>query len=390
MGEHADITASGSKRWITCTPSIALEKSFPDKESEYAAEGSLAHKIGEIYIKIALKMGDLSKLLHEAIDLKKHPLYKPEMKRYMEGYRDYVLEQYAQALKESKEAKIYIERRLNLDHIIPGGFGTGDIIIVWPGSIRLIDLKYGQGVKVDAEENTQQMLYACGALREFATAFYTSYDIYITIYQPRLDHFDTWATTSTDLMSWATNTAIPAAKAAFEGTGVYIAGEHCRFCKAIGQCKAIAEYNLEIARDVFEGSTLLSTSEIANIILKSSIFTSWIDAVKDHAISKVRAGQLSLPGLKLVEGISRRKYKDEAAIAKILLEDAMVTEEEIYKKELIGFGDMENLLGKKNFNLFVGHQIIKPDGAPTLVPVTDKRPAIGSAEAAQLKFKDIK
>lgn len=387
-GQHADISPSGAERWMICTPSIQLEKQFPAKESSYAAEGTLAHKIGEYYINIALKRGDLAKNLHEVIDLKNDSLYKPEMKRYMEGYRDYVLEQYAEALKQSKEAKIYIERRLELDHIIPGGFGTGDIVIVWPGHLHFIDLKYGQGIKVEAEKNPQQMLYACGALREFGGQ-YKCHDVKITIYQPRIDHIETWCTTSTYLMSWAYDYAIPAAKAAFEGAGEYVAGDHCRFCNAIGSCRAISEYNLDIARDEFSDPNLLKDHEIANIILKSANFKSWIDAVKDYAISKVRAGQMKLPGLKLVEGISRREYKDEAAIAKILIEDALVNENEIYDKKLIGFGDMEGLLGKKNFNLFVGHQIIKPTGAPTLVPVTDKRPALGSVEAAQNEFKDI-
>lgn len=387
-GEHAKISPSAAHRWITCAPSIKLEESFPEQESEYAAEGTLAHKIGELYLKMKLDLKNLAAHLSEVVELKSDKLYKPEMKRYMESYRDYVLEQYAEALKESKEAKIFIERKLNLEHIIPGGFGTGDIVIVWPGNLRFIDLKYGKGVKVDAEQNPQQMLYACGALNEFGTKFKIE-KIKITIYQPRLEHIDTWTTTSTHLMAWAYDTAIPAAKRAFEGVGQFVAGHHCKFCRAQGACRKLAEYNMEIASEEFGDPNLLTPEEIANIILKRPIFTSWIDAVNDYAISKMRKGGFTLPGLKVVEGVSRRIYKDETELAKTLIEYAMVEEDEIYEKKLIGFGKMEILLGAANFNLFAAGQIIKPTGAPTLVPLTDKRPALGSPDAAQKDFEHI-
>lgn len=386
--EHAKISPSASERWMACTPSVKLEESFEEQGSDYAKEGTLAHKIGEYYIKMRLEPAKLAQYLKAVTDLKSDRLYKPEMKRYMEEYRDYVLEQYADALKQSKDAKIFVERRLNLDHIIPGSFGTGDVVIVWPGHLRFIDLKYGKGVKVEAVENPQQMLYACGALREFGGKYKIS-KVDITIYQPRLEHIETWSTDSTHLMAWAFETATPKAKAAFEGTGEFVPGDHCRFCRAIGGCAAIAEYNKELANEEFSDPNLLRPDQVANIILKSSIFTSWIQAVKDYAVSQVRSGKLSIPGMKLVEATSRRIYKNEAELAKILIDDALFTEEEIYDKKLIGLGDLETLLGRKNFNVFTKGQIIKPSGAPTLVPVTDKRPEIGTLDAVRDQFKHI-
>lgn len=388
-GVHAKISPSGAHRWIECPPSIQLSESFPNKESEFAAEGTLAHTIGELLIKMWLQIGLLPDHIEKISLAEKDLLYKPEMKRLMMEYRDYVVEQYAVALKESGgNAEIHIETRLDLGHIIPDGFGFGDVCIVWPGNLRFIDLKYGKGVKVDAKENPQQMLYACGALRKFAKK-YNIENVHITIYQPRLDHIDTWHITTTDLMAWAHDVAVPAAKIATNGGGEFKAGHHCIFCPAKGACRTFAEFNMDIAREEFTDPQILTPEEISNIVLKSSIFTGWIEAVKDDAIRRVKAGEITLPGLKLVEGISRRKYKDEAAIAKTLIEEVMFSEEEIYKRQLIGFGEMETLIGKKHFNTYVGDFIIKPPGSPTLVPLTDKRPAIGNTEAAQSDFEGI-
>jgi hypothetical protein len=391
---HSEISPSMFKRCIACPPSVALSRQFPDADSEFAVEGTLAHTIGEILLKQWFGMGNAAEMLQQlddakkTVDAKKQPLYKPEMKRITEEYRDYVIEQYAAILKEHPEAKIYVETEFKLDHIVPGGFGTADVCIVWNTGMRLIDLKYGKGVKVDAAENPQQMLYACGALRMFAKPT-TTYGIHITIYQPRLNHIDNWQTNSTDLMAWAFTTAKPAADLAVKGEGEFKAGSHCQFCPAKGACKVFAEYCLDIARAEFVNPDLLTSEEIANIILKSSIFTGWIKAVKDDAIRRVRNGELKLPGLKLVAGISKRVYTNEAEIARTLVEEVMFTEEEIYKKELIGFGEMETLIGKKNFDLYIGSYIVKPTGAPTLVPLTDSRPEIGSTEAAEADFENI-
>lgn len=393
-GLHSEISPSMFKRCINCPPSVALSRQFPNVESSYAEEGTLAHTIGEILIKLWLRIGNLAELSQQLEDVKKTVnakkvlLYTPEMKRITEEYRDYVIEQYAVILKDHPEAKIYVERRLDLGHIALDMFGTGDICIVWNGGLRFIDLKYGKGVKVDAEENPQQMLYVCGALREFAGPYKIEH-VFITIYQPRLSHIDNWCTTTTELMAWAYSVAIPAAKQAMKGEGEFKAGKHCQFCPANGACKVFAEYCLDIARDQFINPDLLTAEEIANIVLKSGIFTGWIKAVKDDAIRRVRKGELKLPGLKLVQGISKRVYTNEPEIAKTLIDEVMFTEDQIYKKELIGFGEMETLIGKKNFDKYIGAFIVKPSGAPTLVDLSDSRPELGSVEAAEQVFKDI-
>lgn len=389
MSAHADLGPSKAKQWLTCTPSVRLEKQFPNIESEYAAEGSLAHSLGELYVKIALGRGTPVERITALHEIESHILYKPEMKRFMGEYRDYVMEQYSAALKQDPKALIFIERKLQLDHLVPGSFGTGDIIIVWTGHVHLIDYKHGKGVLVEAEENPQLKLYACGALREFA-AQYKIEHVYVTIYQPRLQNIDKWQTTSRELMAWAHDTVIPAAKKAWEGAGEFVAGDHCKFCNAKPACRKIAEYNLEIAQDEFGDIEILTAEEISNILIKASIFTSWIEAVKTYALKEAAAGRKSWPGLKLVAGKSRREYNNPEGLAKVLLDDMMFTEEEIYKKkELIGITEMQALVGLNNIEAHLKEFVIKNPGGPTFAPVNDKRPVFSFTSSADNDFKDF-
>lgn len=390
MGEHAKISPSAAHRWISCTPSIKLEEQFPESTSEYAEEGTTAHKLGEVLILEALKRKSPLWVVDQIQAVKATKYYSKELQRYAEEYRDYVLEQYATALSYDKQAKLFIEYKLDLSSVIPGSFGTGDVVIVSNNELHLIDLKYGKGVPVDAEENPQQMLYAKGAIDDFSL-IYDIVRVIITIYQPRINNSNSWLTTAKHINNWVEEVAAPAAKRAFEGLGEFNAGHHCQFCRAKPMCKAFADYNLEIAREEFTDPDLLSPEEVSEILLKASIFTGWIKAVKDYAKEQALKGA-KWPGMKLVEGKADRIYADEEAAAKTLIEDGWYSESAIYEKKLLGITAMELYLGKKLFAKYLeapGH-VKKPTGAPTLVPATDKRPELNSHESAVADFSQFK
>lgn len=389
-GKHAELSPSGGKRWTTCTKSVQLEKQFPNKESEYAEEGTTAHELGEVLIKQTLKLMPPSEQLKilERIQFQ-NAYYNAEMLRHASDYRDFVVEAYSEAYAESNgDVQIFIEKPLDISNIHPAIWGTGDVVIVWPGNAWLIDLKYGQGVQVQAEENAQQKLYACGVIREFGVK-YRIKDVRITIYQPRLDNVETWRTNAIDLMKWGLEVVKPAAEKAMAGEGEFVAGEHCQFCNAKALCRVNADYNMEIAREEFHDPTLLTPDEVANILLKHTSFTSWIKAVVEYATEQALTGKQQWPGLKIVEGRSIRKYINEAAIIRTLSEDLMFDENEYMEKSLISIGKMEALLGKKNFTKYIGHSVVKPAGNPTLVPVTNKRKALGTSESAHVDFEGI-
>jgi hypothetical protein len=315
------------------------------------------------------------------------PLYSPDMKGYCEDYVVFVVERFEEAKKRSKDAILQIEVKLNLTDYIPEGFGTGDAVIIADGILDIIDLKYGKGVMVSCENNKQMMSYALGACREF----YFLYDIStvrMNIYQPRLYNISSFEMPVTELMDWAENELAPKAELAFKGEGEFVSGDHCQFCRAKAQCRALAEHNLELAKYDFQDSKLLADNEIADVLSRAGQFKKWISAIEAFALSEAVDNGKQWPGFKLVEGRSVRCYSDHDKVAGRLTENG-IPEAIIYEKKLLGITAMEKAITKKQFSVLLDDLIVKPQGKPTLVPETDKRPAWNSVESAINDFSNL-
>lgn len=385
MGDHALLSPSSAQRWLTCTPSARLEDQFPDSRSSAASEGTLAHALGELLIRAKLKLIPSKAFAPELDKIKADSQFEPAMYEYMDTYGDYVVEQFNAAIAHTKDAKIFLEQRLDMTEYVPEGFGTGDVVIIADGVMDIIDLKYGKGVPVYAERNKQMMLYTLGALREF-DFLYDLAKVRMTIYQPRLDTISTYELEVTDLRQWAEEELKPMAALAFEGKGEFAPGEHCRFCKAKAVCKANADFNMQIAKYDFANPPILDDASIADILARADLFTKWIAAVEEHALNEAVNNGKHWPGWKLVEGRSNRQYADQGAVETTLL-TAGIPPEKIYApKSLLGITAMEKAIGKTVFNSHLTHLIIKPAGKPALVPESDKRPEYNSAESAQADF----
>ena len=313
-------------------------------------------------------------------------LYDDSMLEYCEDYAVLVMERFAEAQTHTKDAKIFLEKKLDMTTYVPDGFGTADVAIIADGFMETIDLKYGKGVAVDVTENKQQMLYALGALVDF-NFIYEITDVRMTIYQPRIGNIASWEVSVTDLLSWAENELKPKAQMAFNGEGEFAPGNHCRFCRGKAKCKALATYNLELAAYDFKDSNLLEDGEIADILTRSDMFTSWITAVEEHALNEAVNNGKKWPGYKVVEGRSNRKYEDADKVAETL-KGAGYKDDIIFTKKLLSITNLEKEIGKKPFGDLVGPMLIKPPGKPTLVPESDKRPAYHSAEAAKADFQN--
>lgn len=383
---HAVLSASGSKRWLSCPPSARLEEQFPYNTSKFAEEGTFAHHLGEIKLKKYL--GLIPKREYE-LDLKGmngNCYYTPDMISYVEGYVDYVIERINTARAETKDAVIMLEQRLDYSEWVPGGFGTGDVVIITDSYVEIIDLKYGKGVPVSAEGNTQMRLYGLGAYAELSV-LYDFNRVIMTICQPRLDSISTDSLSVNGLLEWAEQAVKPAAAIAYKGEGHFAAGEHCQFCRAKAKCKARAEANLEMAKYDFLDPALLADNEIAAILVKAEELQNWAKDVQAHALAEAEKGK-KWPGWKLVEGRSNRKYADEEKVVTTLLA-AEYSEDQIYKpRELLGISAMESKITRKRFNALLGELIIKPAGKPTLVLKSDKRPEISSVQSAVDDFSD--
>ena len=374
--QHALLSASGAHRWLACPPSATLEAGLPDSSSQAAEQGTAAHALAEWKLRRALHDAPTTKPVSSWHDA--------EMDTLTDDYVAFVQERLRDVRQACADPQVLIEQRLDFSHIVPGGFGTGDCVIIAEPTLQIIDLKYGQGVLVEAEKNPQLMLYALGALYAFGP-LYAIDEVSVTIYQPRRSNISTWTIPVTDLEAWAEETVKPRATLAAKGEGEFCAGEHCRFCKLAPTCRARAQANLELARLEFAPPAELSDVEIADILTRLPELKAWAADVEAHALSLAVNQGKHWAGFKLVEGRSIRKYADEEAVA-AAAEAAGVTD--IWQQRLKTITVLEKQLGKKRFTEILGDLVIKPPGEPTLVPETDKRPALNT-HGADTEFNPI-
>lgn len=385
MSEHALLSPSGASRWLACTPSARLEQICDDTSSTAAQEGTLAHAISELVI--GRKLGRVIKKVYDAKleQFKAHDLYEPSMLDHCEDYAAYVMERYAEALSHTPDAKIFLETKLDMTRYVPEGYGTGDVCIVADILLEFIDLKYGKGVRVDAQENKQLMLYGLGALDAYDMQFDIS-EIRMTIYQPRLDNISSFDMFTDNLKKWGDEYLQPRAKLAFDGNGEYAPGDHCRFCRAKTTCKANAAFQLELAQYEFRKADMMEDSEIADILKRYDAFVNWIEGVEEYALAEAVKGR-KWPGFKVVAGKSNRTYISEIKVVETLVKLGH-KEDDLYNRKIKGIGDMEKELGKTDFNKYLTSLIHKPQGKPALAPDTDPRPPYSNTESAQEDFKD--
>lgn len=375
MSKHALLSASSSHRWLHCTPSARLEEQFENTTNAFAAEGTAAHELAEYKLRKFLKI----KLKKPISDFDSE-----ELESYTDIYVNFATELITEVRLICKDPIILIEQKLDYSCYVPEGFGTGDLIIITDGTLHIVDLKYGKGVVVSAEDNPQMKLYALGALQIF-DSLYDIKTVKMTICQPRLESISTYEVSVEELSNWAETELRPRAQLAINGKGEFLPGEHCRFCRARHTCRARANEHLAMAKYDFKLSALLSDEEIAEVLSVADRLSIWAEDVYAYATDlSIREGK-EWSGFKLVEGRSNRKYSSEEAVIKACNDNSIT---DIYTKSLLGITAMEKLLGKKRFKSILGDLVEKPQGKPTLVPISDKRQPIKINNTAEADFKE--
>lgn len=375
MGNHAILSASSSHRWLHCLPSARLELEFENTNGGAAKEGTAAHNLAEHKLKKALRIR--SKRPTSEYD-------SDEMEECTDAYVDFIMEQVELARKSCTDPIVLIEQRLDFSCYVPDGFGTGDCVIISDDRLHIVDFKYGMGVLVDAEENPQMKLYALGAL-EIYDSLYDIKEISMTIFQPRRENVSTWTVPVEELKTWAEEELKPKAAKAYQGEGEYMPGPWCTFCRASTRCRARADENLKLAQMEFKMPPLLTDDEIEEVLTILPDLTKWANEINAYATDATVNHGKEWHGFKVVEGRSVRKYKDEDAVA----EKAVISGyKDIYRKSLIPMTEMQKLMGKTKFEEILGNLIYKPPGKPTLVPKSDKRPAMNVADAKN-EFNEI-
>ena len=365
---HAVLSASASERWLNCPPSARLCEAYEDKGSEYAAEGTDAHTLCEFRLKQALGIPAENPIENLS-------WYNEEMEECAAGYAAYVVELLETAKQTCSDPVVMIEQRVDFSRWVQEGFGTADCILIADGVLNIVDYKHGKGVEVSAEGNTQLSLYSLGALEIF-DGIYDIDRVCVHIFQPRKSNVVSSMMDKIDLYEWADTELTEKAQLAYEGQGFFSCGEWCRFCKAKAECRERAEVNLALARYEFQSPALLEDEEIADILGKVDALTAWASDVKEYALRQAVSGK-EWSGWKLVEGRSNRKYTNDAIVA-AAVESAGF---DPYERKVLGITAMQKLLGKSRFEELLAPYIEKPQGKPTLVPESDKRPAMNTAKS---------
>lgn len=380
---HALLSASGAHRWLHCTPSARLEDTIPERTSEYAEEGRLAHEIAELKLrKYFIEPMGMRAFNSRLKKLQENPLYQPEMLTHTDAYLDYV-----RGIVHGYSAAPYVavEKRLDFSAYVPEGFGTGDCIIIGGNALHVIDFKYGKGVPVSAAENPQMMLYALGAILEYSILYGIS-TVRVTIMQPRLDSVSEWEIAVADLLHWANHFVMGAAEKAFKGEGGFVPGEHCRFCRAKSLCRARMDFNMTLEQEFkMMRPPLISNAEVGQILQRAQDLAKWVSDLEEYALAECLVGN-EIPGWKAVEGRSDRQFTDQGQAFGVLLaggyEKAM-----LYENRPLTLAATEKLVGKPKFKELLGTFVHKPPGKPTLAAASDKREAI-IRTSAQEDFKN--
>ena len=376
MAKHATLSASSSHRWLNCPPSVRICENYADVTTDYALEGTDAHALCEYQLKQSLGI--------PAEDpIENLTWYNAEMEGCAAGYAAYVMELLEDAKQTCADPVVLIEQRVDFSRWVKDGFGTADCILIADGVLNIVDYKRGKGVRVSAEKNPQMMLYALGSLEIF-DGIYDIESVRMTIYQPRLSNVSVYEMSKAALLEWADTELTQKAQLAYEGKGEFHSGEWCRFCKAKAECRERAEANLELAKYEFAEPPLLGDAEIADILGKLDGLTSWADDVKEYALQQAVGGK-KWTGWKLVEGRSNRRYTNEDRVAAAVKSAGF----DPYERNVLGITAMQKLLGKTRFEKLLSPYIEKPQGKPTLVPESDKRPAYEPAQRIERAKTDF-
>ena len=405
---HALLSASSSKQWLHCPPSIRLQEGFPNESSVYAREGTFAHEVCEYKVR---------KYLHERVRRpQSEEFYTEEIEQITDVYYEFVVGVIEEMKRSGCEPLVLVEERVDYSHIAPSGFGTADMLIVGrdkhgKGLLHVCDFKAGKGVFVDADHNSQMMLYALGGLAAHGFVYDVEL-VRMTIIQPRLDNISTFECSRSELEEWGESIR-PIAKMAYEGKGEQKAGDWCRFCRAKPVCRACADEALALCREefldldagaftddteesdmtapyspdtdtpVFRQPGLVPMTELARLLPTLNRISGWIDSVFAYVSNEAINHAAAIPGYKVVEGRSKRVFTNIKAVVDTAVANGYT---DLYKQQLISLTEFEKMMGKKRFRELLGEYVAKPPGKLALVPESDPRPAVELNQSAAEEF----
>lgn len=387
MAEHAILSPSAAYRWLVCTPSARFEEQIPEEESEYAAEGTLAHDLAALVLSIrsgnfkgsqALVNKYLDEIKSRVLDFY---LAKNKEMTFEEARQEfYVMLEHAEAwaaLICDYEGKIMIEQKFDVSKYVPVAFGTSDGTNFLPKVLYVSDFKYGAGQPVSATANKQMMVYGLGALIKAHELNYKPETVVLTIFQPRIGGVSSWEISVEDLLNWAETELKPKGLLAIGGQGEFKPGKHCQFCKARTSCAAYYREFDDVRK--IQDKRVMTDKDRLKVLTFGPLVASWVKKVEAEAVKTLQSGK-TLPGLKLVAGRGKRQFKNEDNVIDILI-GAGFDSDQIFNPSLRSLTDLEKSLGPKRFADMFNGEIMKIEGAPQVAPEDDERQAIDKSAA---------
>lgn len=370
MTAHAVLSASASKRWLTCTPSARLEVSLPEQKKppgsfDYSQEGTMAHSLAEVKLRHHYNLIGYEEFQREVEIIKATPYYNQEFEEYVDNYVLYVRSQIGEGDRP------LFEQRVDYSDWAPDGFGTADVVILSPHKVRVIDLKFGKGIPVEAKDNSQLRLYALGAWSKFKDEYPNVKEVEYTIVQPRLDSITTDGTSLARLVDWANYFVKPKAKKAWAGTGEFVAGDHCQFCRAKHTCRARGDFINELAALEFKEPALLTDAELELAFSRAGQLRSYVSDLEDYFTERAISTGTAPRGYILAPARTHRKISDEPLAKQVLLDKGFKEEDIMEPAYLKSIAKLEKLSKKGHVAEVLSSLIVRPEGALKLIKDRD-------------------